>query len=384
MPSVRSYYEILGVPATATQAEIKASYRRLVRKYHPDIHPDKRLAQRAMVQINEAYGILSDPDRRSFYDVEQAAARRAAGGSPGPSATARHSASAPSPNARQTPRPAAEKAIRDAEFAFIRGRMGEAEAYCREALRLQRTNARAHTILGDIYKARNLKDQAVEHYTYAVQFDPYNRDIQAKLNRLIGMEVRSAHGSQSGQPARVPSAAVLAANLVGWVSFCMMFVYWIAAIEPSGPALSMAASGLLKGWNWPVSLALGGEGLLLGALLRSGRFLGHYEDELVFQSLRSGVARAPIGLLLLALAAIFFWLALVVYLLMATFQQNMSRSLMRAFFVTVVFVLVAGMFSPFHAAILAIGGNFVFVTLLTGWWMMDVFRDTWVRDLDVR
>ncbi|MCC6484395.1 MAG: J domain-containing protein [Armatimonadetes bacterium] len=379
MPPVRNYYEILGVAQGATQAEIKASYRRLVRKYHPDIHPDKRLAQRAMVQINEAYGVLSDPDRRSYYDVEQAAAKRA-----GSTPTSSISRPRPAPSAAPPPRSAPDRALRDAEFAFIRGRMGEAEAYCREALRLQRSSGRAYAILGDIYHARNLRDKAVEYYTYAVQFDPYNRDIQSKLNRLIGLEIRTAKKGRSAQASGIPKPAVFAANLAGWVSFCMMFAYWIAEIGPAGPAVSMATSGLLKGWNWQISLALCAEGLLLGALLRSGRFLGHYADELVFQSIRRGVTRAPIGLMLLALAAIFFWLALVVYLLMATFQENMSKSLVRGFFVTVIFLLVAGLFSPFHAAVLAIGGNFVFVALLTGWWMVDVFRDNWVRELDVR
>ena len=62
------YYQILGVERTASQADIKRAYRRLARKYHPDLHPDDPAAQAKFQQLNEANEVLSDPEKRSRYD----------------------------------------------------------------------------------------------------------------------------------------------------------------------------------------------------------------------------------------------------------------------------------------------------------------------------
>lgn len=62
------YYHLLEVSKTATEEEIKKSFRRLARKYHPDLHPDDKDAKRKFQQINEAYEVLSDPEKRSQYD----------------------------------------------------------------------------------------------------------------------------------------------------------------------------------------------------------------------------------------------------------------------------------------------------------------------------
>lgn len=63
-----THYEILEVPALASQAEIKASYRKLVKRYHPDINPNESAAQK-MILINEAYEVLSNVTSRNVYDL---------------------------------------------------------------------------------------------------------------------------------------------------------------------------------------------------------------------------------------------------------------------------------------------------------------------------
>ena len=63
------FYILLGIERAATLSDIKRAYRRLARKYHPDINPGDRLAATQFRQIAEAYETLIDPDRRRRYDT---------------------------------------------------------------------------------------------------------------------------------------------------------------------------------------------------------------------------------------------------------------------------------------------------------------------------
>lgn len=62
------YYKILGVSSDASTKEIKKAYRKLARKYHPDVNPDDAKAAEKFKQINEAHAVLSDPEKRKKYD----------------------------------------------------------------------------------------------------------------------------------------------------------------------------------------------------------------------------------------------------------------------------------------------------------------------------
>ncbi len=64
----KDYYAILGVGRNANDKEIKQSYRRLARKYHPDLNPGNKTAEAKFKEINEAYEVLSDPEKRQKYD----------------------------------------------------------------------------------------------------------------------------------------------------------------------------------------------------------------------------------------------------------------------------------------------------------------------------
>lgn len=66
--SKRDYYEVLGVDKTADEATLKKAYRTLAKKYHPDMNPGDKEAEQKFKEINEAYGVLSDPEKRQKYD----------------------------------------------------------------------------------------------------------------------------------------------------------------------------------------------------------------------------------------------------------------------------------------------------------------------------
>lgn len=102
-----SYYQTLQVKQDATQAEIAAAYRRLARRYHPDLNPAPD-AHRQMQLINEAYNVLRHPERRQRYDETLA-----------PPATA-----TPPPGATRTPPPASSRPLHSAAWLSYQKRIG--------------------------------------------------------------------------------------------------------------------------------------------------------------------------------------------------------------------------------------------------------------------
>jgi len=64
----KNYYDLLGVPKSATDKDIKSAYRRMARKYHPDVNPGDKTAEAKFKEINAAYEVISDKDKRAKYD----------------------------------------------------------------------------------------------------------------------------------------------------------------------------------------------------------------------------------------------------------------------------------------------------------------------------
>src|SRR5919107_5413157 len=87
-PEFQDYYRTLGVPRTASQADIKKAFRKLARENHPDRHAGDKSAERRFKENNEANAVLSDPGKRAKYDQfgrdweAYARAGAAAGGGP--------------------------------------------------------------------------------------------------------------------------------------------------------------------------------------------------------------------------------------------------------------------------------------------------------------
>jgi curved DNA-binding protein len=66
--TTRDYYQVLGVPRTASDKDIRSAYRRLARKYHPDLNPGDKAAESRFKELQTAYDVLSDPKKRPKYD----------------------------------------------------------------------------------------------------------------------------------------------------------------------------------------------------------------------------------------------------------------------------------------------------------------------------
>src|SRR6476620_255716 len=82
LASKRDYYEVLGVTQTSSADDIKGAYRRLARQHHPDVNPDDDEAENRFKEINEAYEVLSDANKRARYDRYGHAGLGSSAGSP--------------------------------------------------------------------------------------------------------------------------------------------------------------------------------------------------------------------------------------------------------------------------------------------------------------
>src|SRR3954467_14774702 len=88
----RDYYDVLGVPRSASEKEIRQAYRKLARQYHPDLNPNDKQSETRFKEIGQAYEVLSDAEKRKSYDrwgpdfekYEQARKAGAPTGGPGP------------------------------------------------------------------------------------------------------------------------------------------------------------------------------------------------------------------------------------------------------------------------------------------------------------
>lgn len=355
----RDYYEIMGLPRTATLTQIKKRYRELARKYHPDVHEDKALAQRAFVQIVEAYRTLSDPELRSRYDatlVEPAAAQD-------------RRARPTDENERKAKE--ARRLITDAQFAFARGKLDHAAMLCRWALNLDPRLGRPHAILGDICRIHGRTDEAISEYGEAIQLDPNDRYSRQKIEQLVRREFVTARRVEA-PTSRAKAAELLVGNMIGGAVAASILL--MIGLFPGTPIRGLGTYlPALAEWSANLLFFLGADGFIVGLLLSLNGMVGHPGDELMAQPVSGSLRRPrslPVGVAILLLSVVFFYAAAAFYLMIGAFQEHVSRSLVRVVIAVVAVVAVGAlMYSPGRAGVLLCGGNVVFPAFVIGWYL---------------
>lgn len=378
MRTSRTHYEVLGLPRDSTPAQIKRRYRLLVRKYHPDVAAtDKDTATRLFLQIREAYEVLSDPSRRRTYDSGLDAQRQRQH-----STTTQRTTGAPSPgraattSGRSAQAPASNQAaqrLKDAQWAFIQRRFQEAADHCKEVLKTDGRNARAYSILGDIYRAQSKPNSAIRYYSYALQYDPSDRETEKKLTKLIGKKV--APQPVRVEPVRAGPTTAMTINVIWWgIAFFLLMLIGVRPGEPI-PGLGYYAPWVSR-WSWNLVGLMAGSSAIVGMLLSVNRLLGHPDDELVLESTGSNWAVIPTGIILLIGSGFFFPGAAVFYIVAGFAQGSLSRSVLVAFAgVAGVVVLSALMYDPAaRFQVLKFGGNVSFLSMLLGWYVGAMFK----------
>ena len=215
MSMQRNYYEILGVPQAASTDEIKKKYRELARVWHPDVVKDKNMGQRVFSQINQAYRILGDAERRAAYNSTLAQAARPSANGAGSSGSAPYAngngtaayanGNGAAPKAAVPPQPPSAQKLEaitgllsHADNAIMAGKPVEAGAFCMKVLEIDPRNARALDIFGDALLQQGRREDAAVQYRKALQVAP-SHSIQSKLARL-DQAATSNRTNPIGQP----------------------------------------------------------------------------------------------------------------------------------------------------------------------------------------
>lgn len=384
----RDYYEVLGVPPNATDEQIRRRFRELARKYHPDVNhsPD---AEHRFKEITEAYRVLSSPSLRADYDLMRRSAQSARTGTGNATTTppprSRPFSSQGSTGRQQRPSGAssaytsarsaeiqAQQLLQSAMLAYARGNLHEAQVLAKRVLRLQRHNAQAYEILGDVYRQERRIEEAIAMFTCALQCNPRSASAQSKLDALLRQ--RYFYGTE---PPRTAGASILwtrYGQVLGWTVVAMLVLApWYLALETDGVFQGI---GFISRWSGALALLMLTASMLSGALLALG---GRIEPiaQVVWWPHRQGLpqARLAVAGLLGVLGLFAFYASAFLYLLIASTQNAFHRTLNRV--VGTVVALTIGFvlsYAPAREQVVLFAPNLLWFGVLCGWAFGDSVR----------
>lgn len=379
----KDYYEVLGVSPNATDEQIRRRFRELARKYHPDVNrsPD---AEHRFKEITEAYRVLSSPSLRADYDLMRRSAQSARTGTGRTTTPPPHSRPSAQQSARQQ-RPSstssahtsarsaeieAQQILQSAMLAYARGNLHEAQSLAKRILRLQRHNAQAYEILGDIYRQERRIEEAIAMFTCALQCNPRSASAQSKLDALLRQ--RYFHGTEPPRSANILWARY--GPTVGWTVVTMLVLApWYLELEPDGVFQGI---GFISRWSAALALLMLTASMLSGAILAlSGRI--EPIAQVVWWPHRQGLpqARLAVAGLLGVLGLFAFYAAAFLYLLIASTQNAFHRTLNRV--VGTVVALTLGFvlsYAPGREQVVLFAPNLLWFGVLCGWAFGDLVR----------
>jgi curved DNA-binding protein CbpA len=205
----RNFYEVLGLPRTATQQEIKDKYHSLARLYHPDRAKDKELADRLFVQINRAYTTLKDDVKRTRYDASLEAITGAA-----------HPNVQRQQNSGQAPAPApvTPQQVREwydqASRLQLKGDLTQAIKVLSRATEADPNHFPGILLMGDLLAQSGKPVEALAMFERAAKIQPANRLLREKIARLNAVNARRSTNPGQARPGAPGPARPAAANIV--------------------------------------------------------------------------------------------------------------------------------------------------------------------------
>lgn len=356
-PEQQSHYEILGVKATSTTAEIRTAYRRLVLKHHPDHSHDPKSAD-VLMRVVSAYEVLSDSEQRKAYDALLAARDRD-----------RRRVSQPQPppaeNPARTARPAPRQSTLTEELLrltslFSKSRYAEAEKLAFRILEKNPKEATPYGVLGDIARARGNLPLAINMYAHAVQADPRNRLYQQRYEELVKSETSVA--------VKTPTAAARQAAPFFGGAVCVVSCAYVALSKeaPMAPHL-----GLISTWTLGLVVMLFLCGVAAGASFSMAGLLDRF----------SSVSTTSLGKLspsmaLGTVAIVNFWAAGILYALVGISQNAFNFSTSRLVGAVAAIVCLASLAAAISdrlnpGQVLLWGGNLAYIGAICGWMVAD-------------
>jgi curved DNA-binding protein CbpA len=359
----RDYYRILGIDRQATSDQVKQRYRELVRQHHPDVNPNQHagMGHNTFLQIVEAYQILSDPEKRTEYD--RIWERRSAGATSAKPGTP----TAPSGGA------VIDNLLQEAQKYFEARNLQETDRTCRRILQLDKENAPAYELMGDVKAGQKRNEEALSYYTMAQQFYGGRKpEITAKIERLMKKEEQLLHEAIHGKPVykRAPAMAVIFTTLI-------MLTCW---------GLSTREGSRIQGFalfsQTPLNLLLffWADAFLLGAVLAGSGLLERFDDEMLFDLGARGTSAntPPLGLFMPVISIINFYLAVVTFFIYSFMHERFSVSVLKA---ALALLLLALAFAAPHpdalAQTLLFGTGPGFAIMCVGWLLSDMLRPHW-------
>lgn len=351
----RTHYEVLGIKATSSDAEIRSAYRKLVLIHHPDRSKDPKSAELFML-IQQAYEVLNNSERRKSYDALQATRVQHA---------ARPTASRPgtTPRAEQRPGPSPVAAdVAKLANLFAKSRYADAEALAQAILKKDPRQAMPYAVLGDLARLQGNIARASKMYAYALQMDPTN-DLYLKKNEEVANLAQSDVRTHS-------DGEHVASVVAGFALVAVACAY--VALSREKPL--MPTFGPISTWTLGLVVMLFLAGVSIGASLSLGRMLDRFEALAL-----TATGRISPTLALGTIALINFWAAAGLYVLIGitqdSFNFSTSRIMGSVLGIVLTFAAAAGLSGQVEPTqVLLWGGNLAYAGAICGWMATDSLR----------